>query len=366
MSAARTDPLGTDRLGTGRLGTDPLRTDRLCADVVRAAEPYATAVVVALADGERAEVRCTGRLGHGPGSAPCTPETVFELGSVTKTFTALLLARLVSGGELALDDPVESHLPPDWIAASVRSGEPIRLLHLATHTSGLPRLPPGLLAGAVPTWFSNPYGGYGERQLRDGLARTTVRARPGGRYGYSNYGVGLLGRLLVEAGGGASYGELLAEKVCGPLGLRHTTCAPDAPGRATGYRRGRALPPWRIPGLPGAGAVRAGGADLLRYLQAHLRPGDGELGAALREVQRPRLRLPRSGDQLGLVWQHRHAGGRELWFHTGGTRGFTAFVGFSPPTGTAVAALANTGPTLDGRFLQSAYELLRGLSGPDR
>ncbi|MFI6152666.1 serine hydrolase domain-containing protein [Kitasatospora sp. NPDC051170] len=336
--------------------------DRLYGEVLRAAEPYATAVAVALVEGGRAQVRCHGRLGRGPGAAACTPETVFELGSVTKTFTALLLADLASRGELSLDDPVESHLPPDWRAASVRSGGPIRLLHLATHTSGLPRLPPGLLAGAVPAWFSNPYGGYGERQLRDGLARTTVRSRPGGRYGYSNYGVGLLGRLLVEAGGGPSYGQLLAERVCRPLGLRDTTCAADAPGRATGYRRGRALPPWRIPGLPGAGAVRAGAADLLHYLQAHLQPGDGRLAAALREVQRPRLRLPRSGDQLGLIWQHRHSGGRELWFHTGGTRGFTAFLGFSPPTGTAVAALANTGPSLDGRFLQSSYELLKGLA----
>ncbi|MEU1282879.1 serine hydrolase domain-containing protein [Kitasatospora sp. NPDC005856] len=364
--------------------------DSAVTAVVRAARPYATAVTVALAHGDQADVRCFGRVGRGPGAAPCTPETVFELGSVSKTFTALLLAEMAARGELSLDDPVEHRLPHRWRAAKVRSTEPIRLLHLATHTSGLPGLPPGLLAKAVPAWFSNPYETFGDEQLRDGLARTTVRGTPGSRYGYSNYGVGLLGRALAETGG-LPYGDLLTERVCRPLGLRSTTCAPDPPGRAIGYRRGHALPPWRIPGLPGAGAVRADGADLLRYLRAHLDGGlsavrDGErpavpnggpstapggglsampgggLGAALRDVQRLRLRLPHSTDRIGLVWMHRRSGGRDLYFHSGGTRGFTAFVGFSPEGSAAVAAVANTAPALDGRFVQAGYEALREAS----
>ncbi|MER7668533.1 serine hydrolase domain-containing protein [Kitasatospora sp. NPDC096128] len=327
----------------------------------RAAGPYATAVTVAVAHGDREEVHCHGRLGLAPTSPPCTPDTVFELGSVSKTFTALLLADMAVRGELALDDPVENRLPPDWHPAHVRSTEPIRLLHLATHTSGLPRLPPGLLASAAPAWSSNPYAAYGDEQLRDGLARTTVRARPGSRFGYSNYGVALLGRALAETAA-MPYERLLAERICRPLGLRSTGCAPDAPGRATGYRRGREVPPWLIPGLPGAGAVRAGGADLIRYLRFHLNGEEGELGAAVRDVQRLRLRLPRSTDRIGLVWMHRRSGGRDLYFHSGGTRGFTAFVGFSPDGSAAVAALANTGPALNGRFVQAGYEVLRAAS----
>ncbi|GAB7187891.1 serine hydrolase domain-containing protein [Kitasatospora sp. Ki12] len=324
---------------------------------VRAAEPYATAVTVAVAYGGREEVRCHGSLGRGRAAA-CTPDTVFELGSVTKTFTALLLADMTARGELDLGDPVERHLPRDWRPAAVRSDEPIRLLHLATHTAGLPRLPPGLVARAAPTWFSDPYIAFGEEQLRTGLARTTVRRQPGTHYWYSNYGVGLLGRLLAETGG-LPYEELLTKRICRPLGLRSTTCAPDPPGRAIGYRRERALPPWHIPGLPGAAAVRASGADLLHYLLAHLDSRGSELGAAVQEVRRPRLRLPRSDDELCLVWNHRRSSGRDLWFHSGATRGFTSFVGFSPQDSAAVAALANTGPTLDGRFVQAGYELLR-------
>ncbi|MFD7452446.1 serine hydrolase domain-containing protein [Kitasatospora sp. NPDC059827] len=338
--------------------------DPLVARAVRAAGPHATAVTVAVARGGDEEIRCHGRLGHRPTAPPCTPDTVFELGSVTKTFTALLLADLAVRGELALDDPVENRLPPHWRPARVRSTEPIRLLHLATHTSGLPRLPPGLLASAAPAWSSNPYAAYGDEQLRDGLARTTVRRRPGSRYGYSNYGVALLGRALAETAA-MPYGELLAERICRPLGLRSTGCAPDAPGQAVGHRRGRALSPWRIPGLPGAGAVRASGADLMRYLRLHLDGADGELGAAARDVQRLRLRLPHSTDRLGLVWMHRQSGGRDLYFHSGGTRGFTAFVGFAPEGPAAVAALANTAPALNGRFVQAGYELLRAAARGD-
>ncbi|MFF3067621.1 serine hydrolase domain-containing protein [Kitasatospora sp. NPDC057936] len=348
--------------------------DRSLSALVEAAGPSATAVTLAMARGSSAEVRCHGRLGRAPSAPDCTPDTVFELGSVTKTFTALLLAAMAASGELTLNDPLELHLPCSWRPLTVRSGGPIRLLHLATHTAGLHRLPPGLLAGAVRAWYSNPYGAYGEQELRNAVARTTVRTKPGSRYGYSNYGVALLGRLLAETGG-APYAELLAERIGRPLGLRTLACAPDTPDRAIGHRRGRALPPWRMPGLPGAGAVRASGADLLRFLQAHVGtwPGEsgdegdgepgGELGAALREVQLPRLRPPGSGDEVCLVWNHRRAGDRDLFFHSGATRGFTAFVGFSPQTESAVAALANTGPTMDGRFLRVGYGVLTEMAG---
>ncbi|MFF2074145.1 serine hydrolase domain-containing protein [Kitasatospora sp. NPDC058162] len=335
--------------------------DRAVGAAVRAAGPYASAVTVAVTLGGEEDIRCHGRAERRPGAPPCTPDTVFELGSVTKTFTALLLADMAARGELALDEPVENRLPRNWRPVHVRSTEPIRLVHLATHTSGLPRLPPGLLASAVPAWFSNPYAAYGDERLRAALARTTVRDRPGTRFGYSNYGVALLGRSLAETAG-LPYEQLLTERVCRPLGLHSTGCAPDSPGRATGYRRGRALPPWLIPGLPGAGAIRASGADLMRYLRFHLNGEEGELGAAVRDVQRLRLRLPRSTDRIGLVWMHRRSGGRDLYFHSGGTRGFTAFVGFSPEGAAAVAALANTGPALNGRFVQAGYEVLRAVS----
>ncbi|MGW3233489.1 hypothetical protein [Kitasatospora sp. NPDC001095] len=172
-----------------------------------------------------------------------------------------------------------------------------------------------------------------------------------------------------------------------------TGAEPDGTAAAL-LSEARFLPPWYIPGLPGAGAVRADGADLLRYLRAHLDGGpatgpdgglvrgpgpgpatgpdggpatdpDGGLRTALRDVQRLRLRLPHSTDRIGLVWMHRRSGDRDLSFHSGGTRGFTAFVGFSQDGQAAVAAVANTAPALDGRFVQAGYEVLRAASRPE-
>ncbi|MCX4756772.1 serine hydrolase domain-containing protein [Kitasatospora purpeofusca] len=353
------DVAGAGGTGPGAPGAEQL------AGLVLAAGPHATAVTLAVARGGRSAVHCHGRTARDGG--PCTPDTGYELGSVTKTFTALLLAELAARGEVAPDDPVQRHLPAGRRPPDVRRGGPIRLIHLATHTSGLPGLPPGLLASAVPAWNRTPYASYDEQRFWAALARTTVRRPPGEVYWYSNYGVGLLGWLLAEAGGGPDYAGLLDERVGRPLGLATLSCSPDAPHLATGHHLGRPLPPWRIPALPGAGAVRAGGADLLRFLRAHLEPPDGgPLGTALREVRRPRLRLPRSGPEICLVWNHRRTpDDRDLFFHSGGTRGFTAFVGFCPQTATAVAALTNSGPTVRSTFIQTAYDTFKRLARPD-
>ncbi|WP_245876592.1 serine hydrolase domain-containing protein [Streptomyces uncialis] len=288
--------------------------------------------------------------------------TRFETGSVTKTFTALLLAELVARREVRYDDPVARYLPRGAAAP------PITLLHLATHTSGLPRLPPGLLTGSARrAWFTNPYAGYSSAELLAAFSRAEPRHRPGTRVRYSNFGAGLLGHALARAAGGsdedpdAGYGALLTERVLTPLGLTDTDCDPDRP-QAQGHWRGHPRPVWLIPGLPAAGALRSSARDLLTVLTALLDPPSSPapppLRAALADVQRPRLALPRSANRLCLVWNLRPRDGRPLLHHSGGTRGFTAFVGFLPRSGTALAALTNTAPTLGAPFIQAAYGTL--------
>ncbi|QMU80315.1 beta-lactamase family protein [Streptacidiphilus sp. PB12-B1b] len=332
------------------------------ADRVRpllGAAPQATGVALAAVHGGERLLLCGGRTARS-GGGPVDADTRFEIGSVTKTYTALLLADAVARGEVGHHDPVAAHLPPG--AAPVhRSGAPITLLHLATHTAGLPRLPSGFLATALPAWSTDPYAGYSTERLLRTLGSTRVHSRPGSRVHYSNLGVGLLGLALARAAG-TDYPRLLDARVCGPLGLTRTTCDPDR-AQAVGYWHGRPRPPWRIPALPGAGALRSSARDLLRYLDALLAPGGaGPLAPALADVRRPRLLLPRTGDGLCLVWNHRPRHGRDLLFHSGGTRGFTAFVGFCPQTGTGLAALANTTPALDGGFIQAAYSRFRALT----
>lgn len=325
------------------------------------AAPQATGVALAAVRGGERLVLCGGTTAR-TGGGPVDPDTRFEIGSVTKTYTALLLAEASARGEVAYHDPIADYLPRGAVPVH-RSGTPITLLHLATHTAGLPRLPAGFLAAALPAWFTDPYAGYSARQLLASLGSTRVRSRPGSRVHYSNLGVGLLGQLLAQVAA-TDYPRLLDARVLGPLGLTRTTCDPGS-AQAVGYWHGRPRPPWRIPALPGAGALRSSARDLLRYLEALLDPaGAGGLAHALTEVRRQRLVLPRSGDGLCLVWNQRSRHGRDLLFHSGGTRGFTAFLGFCPQTGTGLAALANTTPALDGGFVQAAYSAFRALSEP--
>ncbi|ONK11312.1 Beta-lactamase precursor [Streptomyces sp. MP131-18] len=311
-----------------------------------------TGLVVAAETPGGAAALCRGTADRA-GATPVTDRTRFEIGSVTKTFTVLLLAEMAARGEVALGDPAGAR------------GRPITLEHLATHTSGLPRLPRGLLRTALPGWFTNPYGRYPPERLLPALARTRVRRTPGTRVRYSNFGVGLLGRLLAEEAG-TDYAALLDARLLGPLGLGDTTTDPTLP-QATGHWRGRPLPPWQIPALPGAGALRSSAADLLRFLGAHTAPDaaapNGPLHAALREVVRPRSPGP-GGPELPLAWSRRARPGHALYFHSGGTRGTSTFVGFCPAPRVHVVALAATAPTLRGRFIQEAYVLLRALAAP--
>jgi CubicO group peptidase (beta-lactamase class C family) len=264
------------------------------------------------------------------------------------------------------DDPVERFLPP---ARGRTHGGPITLLSLATHTSGLPRNPPGLQLRAVPRWFSNPWAGFTERHLV--AARRRSRPKSGGRTRYSTFGIGLLGHALGVAAG-MPYPELLAQRVLIPLGMSDTDCGERAgPDLAVGYWHGRPRPPAALGGMPAAGAVRSTGRDLLRYVDALARPDSGEhplpaaLRTALAEAVLPREAVTPAGDGQGLVWNIRERPRHELYFHSGGTRGFTAFAGFSPQTGTALVALANTSPSPRAPFIQQAYLLLRELAAAE-
>ncbi|MGH3701541.1 MAG: serine hydrolase domain-containing protein [Pseudonocardiaceae bacterium] len=301
-------------------------------------------VLAAVVDGETA-VAC-----HGDPVPDA--HTVFELGSITKTFTALLLAEMVTRGEVDYDDPITAYLPPEARVTDL----PITLAQLATHTAGFPRLPANLYLRALPVWTTNPYARY----RLDDLYRATARVRPHPRVHahYSNFGVGLLGQLLANAAA-AEYRDLVLDRVCRPLGMTGTRTGPG-PLCATGHRRGRPVPAWEMGALAPAGTLRSSATDLLRYLHAHLHPEATPLAAALRATQVPRV-AGKGKDRICLVWNHRSSRHGDVLFHSGGTRGFTAFVGFCPQVGTGVAALANTTPARRRTLIPTAYSLFKTL-----
>ncbi|MFD9722073.1 serine hydrolase domain-containing protein [Streptomyces sp. NPDC059076] len=326
---------------------------------VAAAAPRRAATVIAVSAGGETTTFCQGFTDRSR-REPVTDRTRFELGSVTKTFTALLFADMVARGTVSADEPLSARVPR-WALPRGPAGADITLEQLATHTSGLPRLPPGLLRTAVPSWTTNPYRGYPPGRLLESLARTRVDRAPGIRVRYSNFGVGLLGHLLAEQDG-TEYGALLNDRVLGPLGMLDTTADPGEP-QATGHWHGRPRPPFVIPGLPGAGVLRSSARDLLHYLHALISPPDhtgpqAPLRTALREVALPRSRA-QGGPALALAWsRHELPGGQVMLSHSGATRGFSTFIGFSQDPAVAVVALANVMPNLRLRYINAANELL--------
>ncbi|ROO88672.1 CubicO group peptidase (beta-lactamase class C family) [Actinocorallia herbida] len=291
----------------------------------------------------RAGVAVAAVVGDRTGIATAGPPgDVFEIGSVTKVLTALILARMVVDGRAGLDEPVA-----DLLGAPVpsRDGEPIRLRHLSTHTSGLPRLPKGKLREAVlHPYEADPYADCTAEAVLEGLARTRLRARPGRRVKYSNLGVGLLG-LALATRAGTDYATLLRAEICDPLGLERTGV--DVPGLRQGHRpRGQEVSPWNMAALAGAGGVRGTAADLARLVRAHLDPASTPLGPAIDLVLRTRRPGAAAWGHLGWFGTRRPAG--PLLWHNGGTAGFTSFVGISPECGVGVVVLSDTRRMVDG------------------
>ncbi|MFB7634570.1 serine hydrolase domain-containing protein [Streptomyces sp. NPDC056149] len=304
-------------------------------------------------------------LSGGSALAPPTPRPAlrYELGSLSKTFTVLLLAELAVNGELSLDDPLTARLPRLPLNHP-RSGR-ITLRHLATHTSGLPRIPADLLLGALLRPYDDGYSGYATEHLLRTFARTRPRHRPGTRWRYSNFGLALVGSALSHTTGTA-YPDLLAARVLKPLGLTGTTLAPGATGTDAVGHRANGTTPVRgtdMGAFAAAGAVRATPDDLLTYVEAHLSPGGSPLAAALRTVQVPLLRRGwRHRNTHTLTWYQHPAPRGPLLFHVGATFGQQAFVGYHPASGTGLIALATRrGHTC--RMVTSAYELLYALAG---
>ncbi len=306
----------------------------------RPARRFVGLALGALADGGEATVGF-GRIGP-DGPAPGA-RTSFQIGSVTKLFTALLLADAVHRGEVALDQPLDTLIP----AAAHPDGRPIALVDLATHTSGLPRLPRGLIRQAL-RHRDDPYVAFTTDQLVEALS-IQPRRPPGGRSRYSNLGAGVLGEALARATG-LPYGELVHQRVVSPLGLRDTRVEPDGSEAsvAVGHtRRGKPVGDWHLPALAGAGALRSSAADLLRFLRAHLDPDSTPLAVPVREVLEPRARISRPL-AIGLGWHilDRPSGSR-WWWHNGGTGGFMSFVGIDPARGAGVVVLANSARSPD-------------------
>jgi serine-type D-Ala-D-Ala carboxypeptidase/endopeptidase len=270
-------------------------------------------------------------------------DAVFEIASITKVLTALLLVEMSSRGEVRLDDPVAKYLPPS-VKLNERS-RPITLLDLASYTSGLPYMPSNL-----PTnWWAlrNPLGDYTEEKLYAFLSSYTPIHEPGTRYEYSNLGFGLLGHALARSAG-KSYEVLLSERVCAPLGLRHTriTFSPEMKSHLV---QGHDLqlkptPLWDFSSLEGAGSVRASAKDLTEFLKVCMGFKQTPLGDSLTRLRQTRTHTRLPGTDAALGWFISSNESEEIVWKTGLTGGCSTFLGFSTRHRRGAVLLSNFVP----------------------
>lgn len=267
-----------------------------------------------------------------------TGNTLFEIGSVSKTFTAVLLADAVRRGMVKLDDPVSKYLP-DSLPPLRHDGIDVTLQMLANHTSGLLRLPTNLKSGSL---FNpqDPYAHYDEQELFSYLKTVTFTHKPGTAYDYSNLGMGLLGAILSRRAC-KSYEQLLTDVIIKPLALSNTfVTLPAGRQLAQGYNHvGEAVHSWNFKALTGAGGIRSTVNDLSRYLQANLGKAPAKLLTDLQMTQPPTYTEKTSHVTIGLGWHINPKTG--WWWHNGGTGGFRSFVGFNPTKKTGIVVLTN-------------------------
>jgi serine-type D-Ala-D-Ala carboxypeptidase/endopeptidase len=299
-------------------------------------------VVGILENGERRTIAHGVRVTDGDS---VDAHTVFEIGSINKVFTAVMLAEMVRRGEVRIDDPVAKFLP-SAVRVPERAGRQITLLDLVTHHSGLPRLPGNL----EPADRENPYADYTAQDLHRFLSGYRLERDIGERFEYSNLGVGLLGHVLARRAD-TSYEAALIERVLEPLTLDETRITLTPPMRerlAPGHTaQGRVTKGWDIGALTGAGGLRSTADDMLTFAAAHF-DSSGVLFASLRTALRAQRPIERGGrDSVGLGWMLMRQNGHPVAWHNGGTGGYRSFLGLDREGQWAVVVLTNSAVSVD-------------------
>lgn len=311
-------------------------TDSVRASVrARVEYRWTPGIVIGVADSSGNQFFSAGTTSMRGGNA-VDENTIFEIGSVTKLFTTLLLTAMASRGDINLDDPV-SKLLPDAVRVPQRDSA-ISLRMLASHRSGLPDIPLNL----APADSANPYAEYDSVRLYAFLRDYSLPRSPGTRFVYSNLGSGLLGFALARQAR-MTYEDLLRARVLEPLALSRTGIKRDFAAlqrSARGHTESAEAPDWQFDALAGAGALRSTAADLALLLRAIL-DRRSAIDSALA------LTLPTSAGMDALGWSIRRDSGSTVLYAGGRTGGFRSFIGVNLSERRAVVALTNSGMGVD-------------------
>jgi CubicO group peptidase (beta-lactamase class C family) len=352
-----TNPLSGLEVPVGRLELPTIQktVDRLAADYLARSN---VGLAIGVIRGDETAVWCYGGRSAGDPQPP-DGGTLFELASVGKTFTALVLADMHLAGEVDLHDPLQQSLPAGALVPAL-GPRSITLLDLATQTSGLPSLPPDF-PSSDPL---NPYKNYTTDQLLADLRKIQLTRSPGAEYEYSNLGFGLLGMALSRRAG-VPYEQLVVERICTPLGMTSTRMTLPAELRArlaTPHDGGRPVPVWEDTTMPGAGSFLSTTDDMLRFLRLFLQPTGQtheRLARAAAETTIKRRPADYSSRSIGLAWHIDSENAHDIVWHNGAAGGSCSYVAFARAERCGVVVLSNSSNPVDELGHQILYLLLQ-------
>lgn len=337
--------LGAVCLGAAGAGAAAMTSDKLAAIAAQRLQGDRTGACMAIA-----VVDTTPATAYVCADAKYQPRvndrTAFEIGSISKTFTAALLAERIAAGKMRLDDPLSLYLP-EGSKVPAFDGQPIRLRHLVAHTSGLPPLPSRMIIRTA----RNPYAMVTEKQLLESLAEVKLTQAPGTAWEYSNFAVMVLSHVLAQ-----QYGKDLEtvarERLFAPLGMNASFVhkAPAGVRMAAGYlpylgKNGGPASPWDFPvNLAGMGGFRATLPDMVRYVEANLglvaTPAAAAATAALTSTH---AEIAHVGEvHMGMAWMLSPLFEHRVHVHEGSTGGFSSFMAFDKERKRGVVILADT------------------------
>lgn len=270
-------------------------------------------------------------------------KTIYEIGSISKAFTGILLAQQVLDDDLILDDKINAFLP-DSIKVPVLGNTEITFGNLTDHTSGLPRMPTNF----APANRNNPYLDYTVEQMYEFISNYTPIRAVGSEYEYSNLAQGLLGNLLAR-NKNSTYEELMVKTITGPLEMKDTRIELTdnmKDNLALGHSGGHVVENWDIPTLAGAGGIRSSTFDMAKFISANLRYTNTDLIKTMELTHKIRHRKA-GGLSVAMAWHIRKGKNGDIIWHSGATGGYTAFAGFVKESGQGVVLLTNSTNSAD-------------------
>ncbi|PVH24302.1 serine hydrolase [Sphingobacterium corticibacter] len=286
-----------------------------------------------------------------------TEESIYEIASVTKTFTATLLADLVERQVISLDDSIVKFLP-DSVAKNPAL-QKITFRSLANHTSGLPRLPDNWnTAGSFVE--ADPYAHYNRKSLFSYLRHAKLDHEPETQYAYSNVGYGLLGELIAIISK-KPFDTYLKETLTTPLFMRATELKADPknPNLLKVYQDGAAVPMWNWQAMAGTGAIKSTINDMLRYAITQVAAPENAIQRAMAATKLFTFYIPEDNMDIGLGWHTNLLEDQNLFWHNGGTAGSSSFMAIIPDERSAVVVLSNSNVSVDETAMAIVREVIR-------